>query len=87
MSTTLWLAWVAFMFLFVLSPLGYGWSYRGWGPPLPRYIQRRRAARSSLVNVATPARYEAWGRGGDFIWIVLLIGSGWALAGLMLRRG
>jgi hypothetical protein len=85
MTSTFWLVWMAFMFLFVVTPVGYGWSYRGWGPPLPRYVQRRRAARAILTNVAAPSRYEAWGRRGDLVWVVLLIAGGWALAGLMLH--
>jgi len=84
MTSTLWYVWMAFMVVFLVSPLGYGWSYRGWGPPLPRYIQRRRAIRASFTDVAAASRHQAWGRGGDFVWVVLLIGSSWA-AGLLLR--
>ena len=39
--STWWLLWMGVMFFFLLSD-GYGWGYRGWGPPYPRYIQRRR---------------------------------------------
>jgi hypothetical protein len=84
MTSTFWLAWMAFMFLFVVTPVGYGWSYRGWGPPLPRYVQRRRAAHANLTKVAVPTLHEAWGRGGDFVWLVFFVGGGWALAGLLL---
>ncbi len=54
MTNTLWFLWMAFMFLFLVSPVGYGWSYRGWGPPLPSYIQRRRAARGSMLRGKHP---------------------------------
>jgi hypothetical protein len=85
MTNTLWFLWMGFMFLFLISPVGYGWSYRGWGPPLPRYIQRRRAVRASFTDVAAANRHQAWGWGGDFIWVVLLVGGSWAAAGLLLR--
>lgn len=83
MNNSLWYLWMAFMVVFLVSPVGYGWSYRGWGPPLPRYIQRRRAIRASYTDVAAAARHQAWGRGGDFVWVVMLIGGSWA-AGLLL---
>jgi len=86
MTNTLWFVWLAFIFFFLVSPVGYGWSYRGWGPPLPRYIQRRRAIRASFTDVAAASRHQAWGKGGDFVWVVLLIGGCWAAAGLLLRR-
>jgi hypothetical protein len=83
MNNSLWYLWMAFMVVFLVSPVGYGWSYRGWGPPLPRYIQRRRAIRASYTDVAAVARHEAWVRGGDFVWVVMLIG-GSSAAGLLL---
>ena len=85
MISTWWILWMAFMFVFLVSPVGYGWSYRGWGPPYPRYIQRRRALRASFTDSAAASRHHAWGWGGDFVWVVLLIGGGWAAAGLWLR--
>ncbi len=85
MTNTLWLLWMGFIFLFLVSPVSYGWGYRGWGPPYPRYIQRRRAMRAAYSASHVAARHRAWGRGGDFVWVVLLIGGGWAAAGLLLR--
>jgi hypothetical protein len=41
--------------------------------------------RASFTDVAAASRHQAWGRGGDFIWVVLLIGGGWAAAGLLLH--
>ena len=63
-----WWFWLAFIFLFVLPPVGYGWGYRGWGPPLPSFVQRRRGADLS------------WGLGGDFVWVVALVGIAWAVS-------
>lgn len=85
MSNTLWFLWMGFMFMFFLSPIGYGWGYRGWGPPYPRYIQRRRALQAAYSPASVASKHRAWGRGGDFVWAVLLIGGGWAAAGLFLR--
>lgn len=38
-----WWLWIAFVLFVILMPLGYGWGYRGWGPPYPRYYDRGRA--------------------------------------------
>ncbi len=68
-----WWIWIGFMFLFFVSPVSYGWGYRGWGPPYPSYVQeRRRQAASS--RPAPPFDHLAWGRGGDFVWGALLLG-------------
>lgn len=71
MMSSWWLVWMAFMFFFLLAPLGYGWGYRSWGPPYPSYIQRRRhaAARSG----GSTFNHRSWGIGGDLIWVVLMI--------------
>jgi hypothetical protein len=85
MISAWWILWMAFLFLFFVSPVSYGWGYRGWGPPLPRYVQRRRALHAASAEGSSAARHHAWGWGGDFVWAVLLIGGGWAAAGLLLR--
>lgn len=82
--STGWLLWMVVMFLFVLTPIGYGWGYRGWGPPYPRYIQRRRALRAAVPGTSSSFDHHAWGRAGDFVWIVLLIGI---FCGLAFRWG
>ena len=76
-----WLFWMVLMFVLVVPPLGYGWGYRGWGPPYPRYVQRRRRQRAAATG---SFNHEAWGWGGDFVWVVLLLGGGWAAVGLFL---
>lgn len=87
MMTSWWFMWMAFMFLFLVSPVTYGWGYRRWGAPYPRYIQRRRGLRAAAIADAKGPKpnHQSWGWGGDFIWVVLLIGGGWAFAGLWLR--
>jgi hypothetical protein len=80
-----WILWMAFLFLFLVSPVTYGWGYRGWGPPYPRYVQRRRGLRASALGQPADLRHQSWGWGGDFVWVVLLVAGGWAFAGLLLR--
>jgi hypothetical protein len=71
-----WLLWMLFMFVFLLTPIGYGWGYRGWGAPYPSYIQRRRAQRADASGFI-PHNHLAWGAGGDLLWMVLCIGFFW----------
>ena len=84
MMTSWWFFWLAFMFIFVLPPVGYGWGYRGWGPPYPRYIQRRRGAAAVAVGNAT-FDHHAWGRGGDFVWMAITIGLFWVVMAMWWR--
>lgn len=85
MSSSWWLLWMAFMLLFLVPPLGYGWGYRGWGPPYPRYIQRRRGQQAVATGVSEAFNHQAWGRGGDLMWAVFLLGIFWGLAALWWR--
>lgn len=78
MSSWWWL-WMVFTLLFLVFPIGYGWGYRGWGPPYPRYIQRRRAQELSANGHSPPFVHQSWGWGGDFVWIVFLVGLVWAV--------
>lgn len=77
-----WLLWLVFIVLFLVPPLGYGWGYRRWGPPYPSYIQRRRAA---AMSGSAKVNHQAWGFGGDFVWVVLIIGVFWGCAALLWR--
>jgi len=76
-----WLLWMLFMFVFLITPASYGWGYRKWGPPYPRYVQRRREHAAAAGGAATFG-HQSWGWGGDFVWLVLLVGLLWAAAGL-----
>ena len=71
-----WFLWLIFMFIFLIPPVGYGWGYRGWGPPYPRYVQRRRGPPVAASATGTP-HHLSWGWGGDFVWSVLFIGTIW----------
>jgi hypothetical protein len=79
-----WLLWLVFMAAFLATPIGYGWGYRKWGPPFPRYIQRRRALRAAAAGSAT-FDHHAWGWGGDFVWMVVLVGAFWFALALWWR--
>jgi len=74
-----WLLWMGFVFACLLSPVGYGWVYRGWGPPYPRYVQLRRALRVA-TRAPTGFDHHAWSWRGDLVWVAMLVGAGWLLA-------
>lgn len=78
MMSSWWLLWLVFIVIFLVPPIGYGWGYRRWGPPYPRYIQRRRRLQAGATGASS--RHESWGWGGDFVWMVLFIGVLWVLA-------
>ena len=67
------------MFLLLVPPMGYEWGYHGWGPPYPRYIQRRRGQRAAAMGASLPFNHHAWGWGGDIVWAVFIIGMLWAI--------
>lgn len=80
-----WLLWMLFMFVFLVPSIGYGWGYRGWGPPYPRYIQRRRGQQATSIGGSDEFNHLSWGVGGDFVWAVVFIGIFWASAALWWR--
>jgi len=82
-----WWLWLIFIFIFLMPSVGYGWGYRRWGPPYPRYIQRRRGDRATATanSGAAPFDHHAWGWGGDLIWIMLIVAFFWLLAALWWR--
>ena len=85
MIVTWWWLWLAFVFIFVLSPVTYGWGYRNWGPPYPRYVQRRRHQRATDERLSSQVDHLAWGWAGDFIWMVLFIWIFWFLVATWWR--
>lgn len=79
MTYSFWWLWFAFMFVFLLPPIGYGWGYRGWGPPMPGYIQRRRGLSAKAGGATTTFDHHAWGRGGDVLWALMVVWMIWAI--------
>ncbi len=77
MMASWWWMWMFFMLVFLVPPLGYGWGYRGWGPPYPSYIQRRRGQRAAAMDAPSSFNHHSWSWGGDVIWGVLLVGLLW----------
>jgi hypothetical protein len=82
MMSSWWLVWFVFMFFLFASPVTYGWGYRGWGPPYPRYIQRRRSKHLAASGAPAPYKHEAWGWGGDVVWMVFFVGLLWVFTAL-----
>ncbi len=80
-----WLLWMISMLVLLVPSLSYGWGYRGWGPPYPRYIQRRRWERANASGDSATFNHQSWGVGGDLVWTVLFIGLFWAGTALMWR--
>jgi hypothetical protein len=71
------LLWIIFMVIFFATPLGYGWGYRRWGAPYPRYIQRRRGLKATNTGNAVTFNHESWRWGGDLVWVAFVIGIVW----------
>jgi hypothetical protein len=61
-----WILWMAFMSLFLAFTVAYGWGYHGWGPPYPRYFQRRRGL-SSATGQPADLRHQSWRWEGNFV--------------------
>lgn len=77
-----WVIWMLCIIVFLAPPLGYGWGYRGWGPPYPRYVQRRRALQAaSATESSSGFSHHSWGWGGDLMWLMLLVAMIWGIAG------
>jgi hypothetical protein len=79
-----WVIWVMFAFLFMV-PVGYAWGYRGWGPPYPTYLQRRRQQRAAATGVVAAFNHRSWGLSGDFVWVVILVALFWAASRVWWR--
>jgi len=77
-----WLLWMIFMFFLLVSPVGYGWGYRGWGPPYPTYLQRRRSQQLAASGANGPYSHESWGFGGDLLWMIFFFGLLWVVIAL-----
>ena len=85
MMNASWMLWMVFILLFLVSPIGYGWGYRKWRPPYPRYIQRRRGIRAATAGESSILIHQAWGWGGDFVWAMVFVGLLWAVVTLWWR--
>lgn len=74
-----WWWWIAFVLIFFLLPLGYGWGYRGWGPWYRRGPPRSRG--TSLPDRREPFEPidTGWGWLGIALWIILIIAIVWAI--------
>lgn len=83
--SSFWILGLAVVFMVLAPSVSYGWAYRGWGPPYPRFVQQRRRAYAEARGPNGPVNHQAWGRAGDFVWVGLFIGVLWAFSGIWLR--
>jgi hypothetical protein len=77
-----WMWWMVVMLVLLVPSTGYGWGYRGWGPPYPSFIQRRRHARALAAGDPVGVDHRAWGWGGDIVWVSFLICAVWFVTAL-----
>ena len=83
MMNSWFLWWIIFMLLCFATPIGYGWGYRRWGAPYPRYIQRRRVLRAVADSNSATFNHEAWRWGGDLVWLAFVVGVIWFVTVLL----
>ena len=83
--SAMWMWWTAILMIFLVTPIGYGWGYRGWGPPYPSYVQRQRSQRALAGGGQADFNHQAWGWGGDLLWVVLLFWTCWVVASIWWR--
>ena len=86
MMISWWFLWMIFMLMFLVTPMGYGWGYRGWGPPYPRYLQRRRGERAALMNTSASFNHHSWGWAGDAVWLAFAVAMFWAATAFWWHR-
>ncbi len=67
------------LIVFLLLSVGYGSLYRGWGPPFPSYIQKRRGFDTIHFRRSSNFDYVAWGWKGDIVWIAAVTGIVWTV--------
>jgi hypothetical protein len=80
MMMSFWWVWMVFLFVILLAPVSYGWGYRQWGPPYPRYVQRRRSDRAAQQVGGAPFDHQSWGWFGDFLWLMFIVWIFWFAA-------
>jgi len=80
--------WLLFVVIFLLLPLGYGWGYRGWGPPYYRRPGRpltdaeaEEVRRQALAEEEAEA--ESWGMFALVFWVVFAVAVVWFLGALI----
>lgn len=80
-----WWWWIAFLAIFFILPLIYGWGYRGWGPwyrrrRLPeRDMSRRNAGLTGTEPAGGTDIETGWGWVAWFLWLILIIAVIWLI--------
>jgi len=80
-----WVMWWLAAVVLLVPVVGYGWAFRDWGPPFPRYVQRRRGLHALADPTSKRSNHEAWGLGGDLVWVALFVLIFAACTALALR--
>jgi 1-acyl-sn-glycerol-3-phosphate acyltransferase len=86
MLSTWWFLWLMFMLFFLVPSVGYGWGYRGWGPPYPNHIQRRRMRLAATNGGTSSFNHQSWGWFGDMVWVMLIVWTMWAVGAFFWWR-
>jgi len=80
--------WFLFVALFLMVPLGYGWGYRGWGPPYYRRpgrpvddVEAEAIRRQTIVEQRAEA--ESWGWIALVFWILFAVAIVWLVLALI----
>jgi hypothetical protein len=79
-----WLLWLVCMFAFLVLWLGYGSGLRKWGPPYPKYIERRRERHAANMGAATTFNHRAWGASSVFVWAAIVVGIFGAVVAILI---
>lgn len=77
------LIWILFVVVLLAIPVGYGWGYRGWGPPYPRYYNRRGRPTGAPAEAGIAYEDDDWGVLGDILWVIAAVAVVWLLLGLL----
>ncbi len=80
--------WLLFVLIFLLLPLGYGWCYRGWGPPHYRRPGRpltpAEAEQLQRKTIAEEqAEAEGWGWIALALWFLFAVAVVWLVLALI----
>jgi hypothetical protein len=75
--------WLAFLLIFFVLPVTYGWGYRGWGPWYRRRRFDRRNAdnagrtylRERRTRVRSDYPSDGWGDRAGTMWLVLIVAA------------
>lgn len=74
--------WLAFVLFFFVTPLIYGWGYKGWGAP--PYRRRRSTPVDEDRLAEARVEQEMWGWLAAFVWIAFIAALIWLVVALIV---